>query len=86
MLRPSPYSRLGLRRVQGRAKRQVYDIEVETLPYKPLDDQIQVIDSVLQNPEIQAVRLSAPAQPSSGNLGSFPYRTLAKWLCSVHNH
>ncbi len=46
-----------LRRVQYRARRQVYDIEVETSLSKPLEDQIPVVDGVLQNPEIQAVRL-----------------------------
>ena len=46
---------LCLCRVQYRARRQVYDIEVEISPYKPLEDQVPVVDGVLQNPEIQAV-------------------------------
>lgn len=48
-----------MRRVQGKAKRQVYDIEVETSPYKPLEDQIPAIDHISQNPEILAVRCPA---------------------------
>ena len=56
---------LCLRRVQYRARRQVYDIEVETSPYKPLEDQIPVVDSVLQNPEIQAVSMTVLLLPFS---------------------
>ena len=44
-----------MRRVEGKAKRQVYDFEVETVPQKPLEDHIPVVDGVLQNLEIQAV-------------------------------
>ena len=47
-----------LGRIQPKAKRQVYDIEVEVSPYKPLEDQVPVIDSVIQNPEIVAVSCS----------------------------
>lgn len=50
------YRKMGeLGRIQPKAKRQVYDIEVEVSPYKPLEDQVPVIDSVIQNPEIVAV-------------------------------
>ena len=62
-----------LRRIQFRAKRQVYDIEVETVPHKPLEEQIPVVDGVLQNPEVQAVGLPdllymCLAQPNLGTL------------------
>jgi hypothetical protein len=39
-------------RAHGKTKRQVFDIEVETSPYKPMEDQVAVIERAFQSPEI----------------------------------